>query len=231
MVDPLITDDLALLLQAFPNDTLRAIVGVLKARWSLSLFPAARAYEVHRINDDGDFTGHANEIAAEILWWGSNDLVRQFYGMPSWRDVLAQVAVSVGVPAATLARDTPAWMIESKILQKALADWDKLTPKQREEALAKAGIDLGAIPGAVIAGAGGAAMLGADALAAFLAQRGVAALFAGTFLAPIALVAGVAWSAYSIAGPAHRVLRPVALVIAVTRQCMRDERAANAFQE
>ena len=229
--DPLLSEDLTELLQAFPNDALRGLVGILKEQWALDPFPATRAYEAHKLAADADFTGYAAQIAAEILWWASHNLHRQFGGMPPWRDVVEKVAASIGVPAQDRTGDLPAWKIEGAVLRKALDDWEKLSPAQRQDVLAKAGVDFGAAQGGALAAAGGAVALGGDGLLAFLAARGVGFAVAGTILAPAALVLGTLWAAYDLAGPSYRVLRPVVMTISYTRQRLRDERAASAFKD
>ena len=229
--DTLLSEDLTQLLQAFPNDALRGVVGILKAHWALDPFPGTRAYEAHNLAKDADVTRYAPQIAAEILWWGSHNLLRQFSGMPTWREVVAKVAASIGVPAQDRSADSPARRIEVAVLQKALNDWEKLMPAQRQEVLAKAGVDFGAARGGALATAGGVAALGGEELLVFLAVRGAGFAVAGTLFAPVAFVLGTLWAAYDLAGPSYRVLRPVVMTIAYTRQRLRDERAANAFKD
>jgi hypothetical protein len=133
--------------EAFPNDALRGVVGILKEHWTLDPFPAIRAYEAHNLAKDADITRYAPKIAAEILWWGSHTLLRQFNGVPAWREVVAEVATSIGVPAKDRTSDLPAWRVEGAVLRKALSDWEKLSPTQRQEVLGKAGADFGVAPG------------------------------------------------------------------------------------
>jgi uncharacterized protein YaaW (UPF0174 family) len=229
--DRLLSEDLTQLLQAFPNDALRDLVGILKQQWTLDPFPATRAYEAHNLAEDADVARYAPQVAAEILWWGSHTLLRQLNGMPAWREVVAKVAASIGVPAKDRTADSPAWRVEGTVLRKALSDWEKLTPTQRQEVVAKAGVDFGAARGGALATTGGLVALGGEELLAFLAARGVSFAAAGTIFAPAALVLGTLWTAYDLAGPSYRVLRPVVMTIAYTRQRLRDERAANAFKD
>jgi hypothetical protein len=107
--------------------------------------------------------------------------------------------------------------------------WEDLTPNEREAAMKKAGIDLGAIKGGMIAAVGGMAGLGARQLLSFLAARGAGAAI--PFVGPVLTVVGAGWAAYDLAGPGYRVLRPATLVIAFHRRRLRDERAASAFRD
>jgi hypothetical protein len=111
-VDPLLSNDLLTLLRAFPNRALRDLVGVMKGQTSLSPFPAPRAYEAHALPDDGDFLPHTDSIAREVLWWGSNDLHRQFGEDRLWREVVARTARHIDVAEEERTSDLPAWKME-----------------------------------------------------------------------------------------------------------------------
>lgn len=227
--DPLLSDDLATLLRSFPNDALRDLVGILKQHTSYSVFPARRAYAAHELPADGDFAAHANAIADEMLWWGSHDLLRQFADPPRWKEILISTAEHLGVAKEERRSTLPAWKIEDAIFRKALDAWEHLTPAEREAAMKKAGVDLGAAKGAAVAAAGGVAGLGARQLLAFLAARGAGA--AVPFVGPLLAAIGAVWAAYDLAGPGYRVLRPATLVIAFHRRRLREERAASAFRD
>lgn len=228
-VDPLLSDDLPTLLRAFPNHVLRDLVGVLKQRTSLSPFPAPRAYKAHALPDDGEFSLHADSIAREVLWWGTNDLHRQFGEDRLWPEVVARTAKHVDVAENERTNDLPAWKLENAVLRKALDKWERLTPEQREKALRKAGTDAAAVRGVAIAAVGGLARLGTQELLALLAARGAA--FAVPVIAPFATAVGVTWAAYDLAGPGYRALLPATLIIAFARRRLRDERAATAFRD
>lgn len=128
-------------------------------------------------------------------------MLRQFTGTPTWRDIVAKVAVSIGIPAQERANDAPAWKNEGAVLRKALADWEKLTPEERRELLTKAGADFGAVRGGTLTVLGAALGLGGEELLAFLATRGIGFLGVGTFFTPLALALGTLWTAYDLAGP------------------------------
>lgn len=226
--DPLLSNDLPTLLRVFPNRALRDLVGVMKRQSSLSPFPAPRAYEAHALADDGDFLPHTDSIAREVLWWGSNDLHRQFGEDRLWREVVARTARHIDVAEEERTSDLPAWKLEDAVFRKALDKWESLTPEQREEALRRAGLDAGAVKGVVVAGVGGLAHLGAQELLALLVSRGAALI---PVIAPFAMAVGVLWAAYDLAGPGYRTLLPAILIIAVTRQRLRDERADTAFRD
>jgi uncharacterized protein YaaW (UPF0174 family) len=198
--------------------------------WSLSPIRGPRAYEVHGLPDDADFIPHATAIANEILWWGSNDFHRLLGEERSWREVLVRTAANMNVSTDQRTDSLPAWKVEGAILQKALDDWECMTPEQREEALRKAGWDLGTLKGGAMAVVG----LSSRQLLAFLATRGPGYALAGTFgtfLAPLAAALGIGLTAYDVAGPSYRVLRPAVLTIACTRRRLRDERSAAAFRD
>ena len=229
--DALLSDDLPTLLSAFPNDALRGLVGIIKQHKSWTPFPANRAYDAHGLAEDADFKVHAKAIADEIMWWGSNDIHRQFGEVRGWREMVGRTAKEIGVPAAEREETRPSWRIECSIIAKMLQDWGKLTPVQRDAALGKAGIDLDGARGGLMAVAGGLARLGGQELLAFLAARGAGYALAATVFAPVATVLGTIWAAYDLAGPGYRVLRPVVLTVAYTRQRLRDERMASAFED
>ena len=227
----LLSDDIFSLLGAFPNDALQGVVGICKRHTSWSVFPADRAYEAHELPDGADFAAHAGAIAREILWWGSHDFARQVGKLPVWRDIVVAVARQAGVEDEHRAAQLPVWKIEQATLRKALADWERLSPEQREEILKKAGIDIGAARGGAAAAAGGLVRLGGEQLLAFLAARGAGYALAATIFAPVATVLGAIWTAHDLAGPSQRVLRPVVLTIAHTRQKLREAQVAAAFQD
>lgn len=151
--------------------------------------------------------------------------------MPAWREVVAEVATSIGVPAKDRTSNSPAWRVEGAVLRKALSDWEKLSPTQRQEVLGKAGADFGVAPGGALAAAGAAVALGGEDLLVFIAARGAGFAAAGTIFAPAALALGTLWAVYNLAGPSYRVLRPVVLTVAYTRQRLRDHRMADAFKD
>jgi hypothetical protein len=227
--DALLSDDLATLLRSFPNEALCDLVAVLKPRTSLSPFSARRAYAAHELSADGDFIAHAQDIAEEVLWWGSHDLLRQFTDAPDWTDVLVSTAKHLGVSEKERRPTHPAWKIEDAIFCRALDTWERLPPAEREAAIKKAGAHAGAARGGMVAAAGGLAGLGARQLVAFLATRGAGA--AVPFVGPLLAAVGTAWAAYDLAGPGYRALRPATLIIAFHRRRLRDERAAAAFRD
>jgi hypothetical protein len=227
--DPLLSDDLAVLLGSFPNEALRDLVGILKQHASYTPFPARRAYAAHALPPDGDFRAHAAAIAAEVLWWGSHDIHKRFAGPPGWVHVLIGTAKQLGVPEQDRRPGLPAWKIEGAILRKVMDEWERLPPEEREAAMKQAGVDAHAAWGGMVAAAGGLAGLGARQLLAFLAARGAGA--AVPFVGPVLTAVGAAWAAYDLAGPGYRVLCPATLVIAYHRRRLRDERAAAAFQD
>jgi uncharacterized protein YaaW (UPF0174 family) len=229
IIDPLLSDDLPALLRAFPSDALRGLVEIVKKHSSWSPFPAPRAYEAHVLSNNVDFAPHANAIAREILWWGSNELHRQIGEDRGWQKVVSMTAAQIGVPKEQRMENLTAWQIEGAVLQKTLEDWEKISPEQRGKALQKTGLDLSAVKGGILATAGGVAGLGGQQLLSFLAARGASFTLAATVFAPVATVLGVAWATYELAGPGYRVLRPAVLSIALTRQRLRDERITAAF--
>jgi len=227
--DPLLSDDLAVLLGSFSNDALRDLVTVLREHKSLSPFPNRRAYAAHALPIDGNFIAHATAIAEEVLWWGSHDVHQRFADAPRWIDVVTGTAKHLGVPEKELAPAPPAWKIEDAVFRKAMKTWEDLTPSEREAAIKKAGIDVSAAKGGMVAAVGGMASLGARQLITFLAARGAGAAI--PFVGPVLTVVGAGWAAYDLAGPGYRVLRPATLVIAFHRRRLRDERAALAFRD
>ena len=232
--DPLLTDHLATLLRQFPNGDRHKIVAVLREHTSWSPFSASRAAAAHAVKPGGDLYPHVDAIASEILWWGSNEFHRMFGEERTWPDVLSDVAKSMGVSSDDCVAASGACGIERALLKKAFEHWESLKPEQREEALRKAGINLNPARGGVGAAfgaAGMAARMAAPELLALIIGEGAVVTFAAAILAPIAAAIGTVWAAYDLAGPSHRVLRPVALIIACTRQRLRDQRAADAFQD
>lgn len=227
--DPLLSDDLPTLLQSFPNNALRDLVAILKQYPSLSPFPARRAEAAHELPADGNFNVHAKDIADEVLWWGSHDIHQLFGGAPGWVDVLVNVAEHLGVPKEEREPAFPAWKVEQAIFCKVLANWEHLTPAEREAAMSEAGLDLDAIRGGVAAATGTAVTLGARQLLLLLGRSAGGAAI--PFLGPVLAAAGIAWGAYDLAGPGYRVLRPVTLFIAFHRRRLRDERIAAAFRD
>ena len=151
--------------------------------------------------------------------------------LPAWRDIVVAVARQAGVEDEHRATTLPVWRIEQATLRKAMTDWERLAPEQREEVLKKAGIDINAAWGGVAAAAGGLVRLGGEQLLAFLAARGAGYALAATIFAPVATVLGAIWTAHDLAGPSQRVLRPLVLTIAHTRQRLRETQSAAAFQD
>jgi hypothetical protein len=202
-------------------------VEILKHNTTLSPFPARRAYEAHGLAAGADFAAYADDIAQEILWWGSHDVHRQGGINLGWREIVADTAAEIGVEKKRRGMKDPAWKIENAIFEKVMKDWENLSPKQREEMLRKAGGNTSAARGFAFAAIGGAVRAGGpDVLA--LAVGGVA----GAVLAPVAAVVGLVgagWAAYDLAGPGYRVLRPITLSVALTRRRLRDQRAASVF--
>lgn len=227
----LLSDDLLSLLRVFPSAALEGVVSICKRHTSWSVFPADRASEAHSLPEGGDFTPHAEAITREIFWWGSHDFGRLIGKIPVWRDIVTNVARQAGVEDEHRAAELPVWKIEQASLRKALADWERLSPEQREDILKKAGIDIGAARGGLAAAAGGIVRLGGEQLLAFLAARGAGYALAATVFAPVATVLGAVWTAHDLAGPSQRVLRPVVLTIAHTRQKLREAHVAAAFQD
>jgi uncharacterized protein YaaW (UPF0174 family) len=227
--DPLLSDNLAEVLSTFPNDALCSLVAILKQHSSWSPFPGRRAYEAHALPDDADFTRHANAIADEILWWGTNEFNRLFGYETTWHEVVAGTAAKMKVSQDQGKERLPAWKIEGAILLKGLDNWERMSPDERKEALRKAGWNLDALRGV---GAGVIANLGGRQLLQFVAARALIAL-PGAALPLVAAalgIGGIGWTAYDLAGPSYRVLRFCVLAIALTRRRLRDERAAAAFE-
>jgi hypothetical protein len=100
---PLLTDDLVLLLQQFPNPALLNIVSILKEHKSWSPLPASRAYEAHEATSNDQLLPHVPAIAQEILWWGSNDVHRQFGELRDWCERPSRSA-SGDIPRMNLTR-------------------------------------------------------------------------------------------------------------------------------
>jgi hypothetical protein len=231
--DALFSDDLVSLLGVFPQRALRDIVKIMKERRSWSPFPAKRYYEVHELPDDANFGEHVHAIAEEILWWGSNDIHRQFGEQRGWLEIVRKLAARVGVKNDERGDDLPAWRIEKAIVRHAFSDWEKLSPDQRQTKLNEAGFDATAFRGAGLGVFGGITALSAEELLAFLIARGSssAAGAVGTvFLPPLAIILGMLWTSYDLAGPAYRVIRPIALNIALARWRLREERVAAAWE-
>lgn len=238
--DPLLTDDLAALFRLFPNAALRTLLDVMGKHKSLSPFPDQRAAAAHGTRKGADLRPHADAIARELLWWGSNDVLLDFGERVDWPGVVGAVAKNEGLKASVIA-GRPAWQVGQALMKELLTQWEKLPPKQRAETMRKAGVGLDAARGGLAAVGGGAiaavdllATVGGPRLIALLAGRLAPLAVAGPaipFIAPALTVLGTAWAAYDLAGPAFRVLRPAALLIAVTRQQLRDERMSAAFED
>lgn len=71
--DPLLTDDLAVLLRQFPSHALRELLAAMSVK-TLSPFTERRASAARAAPSDADLRVHANGIADELLWWGSHDV-------------------------------------------------------------------------------------------------------------------------------------------------------------
>lgn len=228
---PLLTDQLPKLLALFPDAVLRALLDQMQGFTSYSPFPDRRANMARAVPEGGNLRKHARQIAKEVIWWGSHDLRLLFSSPPTWQDVLKDVA---GAIKAEFPQAAPAWRIEEAILGIALANWNAMTREQQEEALRQAGANLGAAAGGGFAAAGGT-MAAMEAAAAFLAPRGAAALAAAApfaaVLAPVATALGTGMTLYSLAGPSQRVVRPVAVSIALTRRILRDLDLASSFKD
>jgi len=229
VTDPLLTDDLPTLLGQFPTVDLHGIVSILKAHRSWSIFPGTRAGDAHRAEPGDDLGPQISAITQEILWWGSHDLHRQFGEERDWRTVVANTALQFGVDRGLCGEAVPAWRIERALLLKALADWEQLDPEQREESVQKAGAAWGASSSVLALIASLIVESGAIRLAGYLPTKVIAATVTGAPFAPVATVLGAAWVGYDLAGPGYRVLRPIALTIALTRFRLRDGGAAAAF--
>jgi hypothetical protein len=233
-----LTDDLAALLSLFPNDALRDMRGLMAETKSYSPFPTSRAAEVHRLPPTADLRPHAAELAEEVIYWASHDLWRLFGRTPTWREAVLQVAKLLSIKLSGDGSDTHAWQIEAAILRKALADWEKLSPGKREEALRKSGVNWGAARGATASFAGTGLRVAAPGLLDLLAGGSpliagadtTAAPFVAVF-APVFAVLGGAWAAYDLLAPSYRVVRPLTLTIAANRQLLRDAAAASAFED
>ena len=213
----LLSDDLAALLLEFPGDALHSIVSILKRHRSYWPFPVPRAYLAHELTTADDFTVHVNEIAREILWWGSNDLHLKLGEEPDWVNVLIRTACQVGVPASERQAGNPAYKLEDAIFKRVLSNWDQLAPEEREKILTKSNWDYQAGRGVLATAAGTLAKLGSRELIAlggsFIASAGV-----------VVPVMGALWTAYDLAGPNYRVIKPVVLTIGYTRRRLRDKR-------
>jgi uncharacterized protein YaaW (UPF0174 family) len=229
--DPLLTDDLGDLLGMFPSDALRGVLERLGNHRSWSPFSSARATEAHQAGADADLRPHAAAIAREIIWWGSNDIAAKFKKSPTWRDILLDLARVSGFKKGMLPEAAQAWEIEHAILGRAAADWENLTPEKRREVLEKAGLNPSDYAKAVGGLVGGTAVrAGVAPAAAMLGLKGVAVTAVSAAIMPVTLALAAAWTGYVSAGPAYRVLKPVALSIALTRRQMLDARAAQAFE-
>ncbi len=225
----LLTDDLAELLAAFPESDLGAIVDVLKSHKSWTPFAMTSAKSARAAGPSESLRPFAGEIAAEILWWGSHDVLRSLGAAPDWRAVLADVAKAAGVPKADRAADMPAWRIEGAIITKLLADWERMSPADRAAKIRESRGDIGAAPGGALAALGLGGALGGAELLALVGAEGAGVALGAAILWPAVVAAGVLQIAYSLAGPGYRVLRPVALHVALTRQRLRDARIAASF--
>ncbi len=203
--DPFLSDDIYTLLSKFPSDALEQIVCIYKKNASWSPFPADRAYRVHDLPSGADFTPYANEIARELIWWGSNDFHRQFGFLPNYGEIVRGVAKNAGNEEKNRADTLPVWRVEQEILKNVLTDWEKLLPTKREEKRKAELTAARATPSAVEA--------------------------AALVVTPIAIVAEILWTAYDLAGPGYRVLGPVVLTVALTRQKLRESRAGAAFED
>lgn len=234
--DGLLTDDLRSLLPHFPNEALRTILAILKDNTSYSPFAGKRAVAAHAAPQDADLRPHAAALAAEIRWWGDSD-TRIFGDAPKWPEIVAGLARHVGVDAKQANPKQAAWRTEAALVAKIMADWEELEPEEREKKMKEAGGDLDAAIGGGVAVVGGvAAAIGP--LAGFLAARAapaaaglVAAAPVAAVLAPLLTVGGALYAAYSAGGPAYRVLQPVGVVVALTRQSLRAEALRKAFED
>ena len=148
---------------------------------------------------------------------------------------------------ADLALDRPIYTIEGAILRTAVPDWEVLNREQRAAKLREAGMRgksaiglIGSIPALAInvasrlgvaAGAEAAGGAAAAAGGTAAAGTGIAAVMAtaAPVVAALAAVAGTGYTIFELSGPAYRVIRPVVLLVAYTRQRLRDERNADAF--
>ena len=119
------------------------------------------------------------------------------------------------------------------MFRKALSAWEQMPPDEREAIMTKAGMDLsaarGAAAGVATIAARGAVRAGAEQLIRFLGARFASS--AVPFIGPFLVAATTAWSAYDLAGPGYRVLRPAALLIAFHRRRLRERRLISAFGE
>lgn len=229
--DPLLTDDLSELLELFPNEALREILDRLAKHKSWSPFPAVRATVAHQAGPEADLRPHAAAIAREVVWWGSNDISGQFKEPPTWREILLDLARVAKVKKVKLAEASRAWEIEHEILGTVAANWESLTPEQRKDALDKAGLnkaDYAKAVGGLVSGS--AARVGVGPATAMLGLQGAAVTAVSAAIIPLTLALTAAWTGYVTAGPAYRVLKPVALTIALTRRQLIDARAAQAFE-
>lgn len=253
MADPLLSDDLATVLSVLRQEALTEIVGVLNKNRSFTPFPMPVAKNARKAGADDNLAAHAEEIAREILWWGSNEITRQLGKSPTWRDLLISIGTALEVAAADLRLNVPIHAVEGAILRKAIPDWETLAPGVRAEKVREAGMRgrsalglIGSLPALALkivsrfgiwagaeAGAAGATA-GAAAGGTATAAGGTAAASAVmTAAAPIAAAAaaviGAGYTVFELSGPAYRVVRPVVLLVASSRQRLRDERNASAF--
>lgn len=142
---------------------------------------------------------------------------------------MAATARSIGVDRQDRDREQPAWRVEGAILRQILKDWERLPPEERTKVIDEIGGTVEPLRGALLA-VPGAAVTGAQLLG-FLAARGLPFALGGAVLAPVVTAVAALWTAFELAGPGYRVLRPVVATIALTRRRLRDERAASAFRD
>lgn len=231
----LLTDDLAILLGLFPNEALQTILSILKDNTALSLGPGKRATAAHAAPPGADLRPHAAALAWEIRWWGDSEW--NLGEAPTWPEIVAGLAQRVGVDEEKAKPTQPAWRTEAALVAKIMADWENLSPEAREEAMKKAGGDFGAAAGGAAAAAGGIlATLGP--LATFLAARGapaaaglVVAAPVAAVLAPLLTIGGLIYAGVTFGGPSYRVLQPVGVAIAITRQSLREAALRKAFED
>lgn len=221
--DPLLSDDLAILLAQFPNDALQKLLGGMGKHMAGYQYDDRRAKEVRALPENSDLRPHASAIAEEVRWWASNAVhLAVGSSLSTWPEIVRDAARKAKVDLNGIADDAPAWKVEQALLAHLAT---KVKPL----------IDPGAgVAGAAVAAGGGAVALAEGAVAALLgraAPAAVAAVPAVAALAPVVAVAGAAWAIYDFAGPSHRVLGPAVALIALTRQFLRDQRMAAAFRE
>lgn len=152
--DPLLSDNLAVVLGQFPNNVLHGIISILREHTSFSPFPARRAKLAHAAEPDHDLHPHVPAIVEEILWWGSNEIHRQLGEQRDWPTIVLKAARQLGVPKKDADSLMPAWRIEHMLLQKALSNWEVLSPEQRDKAIRKSAWSLEDGAGGFVAAAG-----------------------------------------------------------------------------